>query len=704
MSDYNTISPCQSEFDHEDLSDLNFALNHEWLVTDGEGGYAAASLSGANTRRYHGLFVPALAPPLQRTVLLSHVEESLKCGNNVHALSTNEYVGAVHPQGYSQLHSYEATPVPKWSWHTNDGCKLERRLWMAPGVTYIEYCLASAPQPEAELIITPLCAWKDYHSEMRETAHPTTISWQSNALGTSNLDIELPLIIGREWDTSGHWMHIQCSIHGLGCEEAEIVFTANGCWYYRAFHRRDAERGQDCLEDLFCPGTISANLRVGQRFVLQISHSNSQMPNNQVPLADVALEEYKQRRVLAEDATASASIVARTLARSAVDVLVSAPQGRTTILAGYPWFSDWGRDTMIALPGIALCTGNAVAARNILTSFASVVDQGMIPNRFPDSGSEPEYNTADASLWYFNAVYRWYQATGDVPTLRSLLYPALKQIVDWHLRGTRYGIHVGTDALLHAGQAGSQLTWMDARVGETSFTPRVGKPVELNALWHSGLRCMAKFAQSLNLPEDAAHFAQLADNHGVAFTSRFIRPDGLGLFDVVDSEDMGDIRNDESIRPNQIFAVSLPFAPLLPDHPAAKSTVDTVVSLLWTPFGVRTLAPSDQRYRALYTGNMYDRDSSYHQGTAWPWLLGAAAEAHFVVYNNRYQAMQLLQGAGQMLNHLGIGSISEVYDGGLPPPELSHQSPGGCFAQAWSVAELLRVWLMLEKGLKTNNV
>jgi predicted glycogen debranching enzyme len=358
------------------------------------------------------------------------------------------------------------------------------------------------------------------------------------------------------------------------------------------------------------------------------------------------------------------------------------PHGKT-IIAGYHWFSDWGRDTMISLPGLTLATERPEIARSILRTFATYVDQGMLPNRFPDAGETPEYNTVDATLWYFEAVRAYYSATEDDDLLHEL-FGVLADIIDWHCRGTRYNIHLdSTDGLLYAGETGVQLTWMDAKVGDWVVTPRIGKPIEINALWYNALRTMANFARHIGKPHQ--EYEAIADRTQVRF-SRFWNQQTGYCYDVLDGPD-GD---DPSLRPNQIFAVSLPSSPLTPT--ATTRVVDACGRMLLTSHGLRSLAPEHTQYQGNYGGNQYQRDGAYHQGTVWGWLLGPFVLAHMRVYKNPAIARQFLE---PMANHLtahGVGNLSEIFDGNAP------MTPRGCIAQAWTVAEVLRAWLATENS------
>jgi predicted glycogen debranching enzyme len=364
------------------------------------------------------------------------------------------------------------------------------------------------------------------------------------------------------------------------------------------------------------------------------------------------------------------------------------PTGKT-IIAGYHWFGDWGRDTMISLPGLTIATGRSEIARSILLTFAKYVDKGMLPNRFPDASEVPEYNTVDATLWYFEAIRSYYDATADDDLLAEL-FPVLAEIIDWHCRGTRYNIHLdASDGLLYAGAAGVQLTWMDAKVDDWVVTPRIGKPIEINALWYTALRTIARFARQLGKPY--REYEAIADRTLAKF-SRFWNPETGYCYDVLDSPD-GD---DPSLRPNQLFAVSLPgsgvkgYAPLLTPT-QQRGVVDTCGRLLLTSHGLRSLAPNHPQYRGHYGGDRWQRDGAYHQGTTWGWLLGSFVSAHLEVYGDPTHARQFLEPIAHHLLAHGLGTCSEIFDGDAP------MTPRGCIAQAWTVAEVLRAWVATDR-------
>jgi predicted glycogen debranching enzyme len=693
-----TVPPTpQFAFDGQTLQDLDEALRREWLVTNGIGGYASASLAGANTRRYHGLLVAALSPPLGRAVLLSKLEETVEIiaadgsVSPTFALSVNLYPGAVYPQGHRFLTAFSALPAPTWTWSPQPGVQIDKRIWMPAeqNAVYVTYTLREAPADScANLHLVPLFAWKDYHSEMHAT-DSLQYQWHPPLARVARtpgdpcgvLTIPLPPIPHVTIDPITLSLHI---MDGAGAACPSVTFLPQQYWFYHFQHPREQERGQDCSEDLLSLGMLSLTLRRGESVTIVATVESSATDTPQAP--DTAWQNYVDAQALQLTSVPAGDDFLAELAMAAQPFLVHSATCRASLIAGYPWFCDWGRDTMISAPGLCLPTGHASVAREILLSYANYVDQGMLPNRFPDVGVAPEYNTVDATLWYFVAVYHYTDATGDVSVVEAL-WSVLEDIVRWHRQGTRYNIHVDADYLLTAGQPGVQLTWMDAKVGDWVVTPRIGKPVEINALWHNALMTMSHFAGLLGRQDAAADYEGRARRCAAVFASRFPRHDGRGLADVLDTPNNN--APDEAIRPNQIFAVSLPFAPLAAGTPLAQAVVDVVQQELVTPCGLRTLSPYDSAYRARYEGDSWSRDGAYHQGTAWPWLLGAFAEAHYRVYRNREQAMGFLRPLQDQMSAYGVGSLAEVYDGGEP------QRPNGCIAQAWSIAETLRVWTLL---------
>ena len=644
-----------------DAGDFALACQREWLVTNGLGGFASGTVGGALTRRYHGLLVAALAPPVQRTLLVAKLEIAVRYGGHDYALGTNEYAdGTIDPQGHRLIESFELDcSIPVWRYALGDAL-LEQRVWMEHGknTTFVRLSLARGSAPAA-LQITPLCGYRDYHS----LGHG---GWSLN-VGAVEHGCRIEAFAGAQ----PFWLRAQ----GAQFEPAPD-------WYWGFRYRVENERGLDDTGDLFRPGRFRATLQPGESLLLELS-TEEQRPEPGAPQRERA----RQAALLARAQRPAPAWVHRLMLAS--DQFVARRgSGGQTIIAGYPWFSDWGRDTMIALPGLLLATGRHDVAAQVLRTFAAHVSEGMLPNRFPDAGETPEYNTVDATLWYFDAVAACV-ATDAQAGLLNELYPVLASIVEWHLRGTRYGIGVDpVDGLLHAGEPGVQLTWMDAKVGDWVVTPRIGKPVEVNALWINALAILADFARRLGETGAAKRYSQLAEQANDSFRSRFWYAAGGYLYDVVDGPE-GEIderghRADASLRPNQIIAVALPTVQL--DDARARAVVDICARELYTSRGLRSLAPGDARYVGRYGGGPLSRDGAYHQGTVWSWLLGPFARAHYRAYGDATQALSYLDGLADQLREGCVGSVSEIFD--ADPPH----APRGCFAQAWGVAEPLRAW------------
>ena len=649
-------------------NDFEAALSREWLETNGLGGFACGTVAGANTRRYHGLLTAALNPPGGRMLLLSKLEETLVIGERRIDLSTNEYPGAIHPQGYVLLSGFRVDPVPTWTFEV-EGISIEKTVFMPQGskAVQIEYRLIQAPEGlDPVLEVRPLIAFRDYHA----TTHENT------ALDAGN-------------DNQPNLISVQ-PYPGLPrlyfAHNAESV-EAQGYWYKNFLYRLERERGLDFQEDLFNPFALSRKL--SRRRCLQIVASTQPYDIRKAPAQRKA--ELQRREKLAAGAPVRDSLVG-SLA-TAADQYLARRGDDWTIIAGYPWFTDWGRDTMISLPGLTLFTGRTEIARGILRNFARHTDQGMLPNRFVDSGEQPEFNTVDATLWFFEAARSYGSVTGDYDFIRQELYPVFNHIMDWHIKGTRYNIKLAENGLLNAGAPGAQLTWMDAKIGDWVVTPRSGKPVEIQALWYNALRIMESLAARFGDEERRKKYSSLASLASWTFNRVFWNKDAGCLYDVVNGGPP-----DGSIRPNQIFAVSLHYSMLSPER--ARAVVETVERELLTPVGLRTLSRSDSRYRASYEGNQYSRDSAYHQGTVWPWLLGPFVSAYVKVNGgapkSRARAHELLRGLEAHLTEAGLGQISEIFDADAP-----HHARG-CFAQAWSVAEVLRA--LCEDVYQTSSV
>ena len=648
-------------FERDALQDFELSARREWLVTNGIGGFASGTIAGLNTRRYHGLLVASLHPPVQRTLLLAKLEVTATYRGNSYSLATNEFAdGTIAPPGFVHLDSFTLDgQLPVWTWLIGDAL-VEQRVWMAHGqnTTYVSFRLIRGSE-SVQLDLAPLCAYRDFHSHHR--GHRDTLV--TAVEGGIQVDSFFGAVPYRLLTDRGEWR--------IAPE-----------WHWNFKHRVESSRGLDDLEDLVCPARLRLTLDPGTAATI-VATSEATQP---VPASASLKAEQTRQGELVQAArarglpgAASDEAIVQQLVLAA-DQFVVGREGGTTVIAGYPWFSDWGRDTMIALPGLTLATGRTEIAATIIRTFAKFVSDGMLPNLFPDAGVPPEYNTVDATLWYFVAIDEYLRATNDRALLEEI-YPTLRNIVRWHQRGTRYSIQVDpTDGLLRAGEPGVQLTWMDAKVGDWVVTPRIGKPVEINALWFNVLMIMRDCATRLRDSDAAAEYEAAASRTARSFRERFWFQNGGHLYDVVD----GPQGDDASLRPNQIFAVSLRHAVL--DDDRARSVVDACARHLWTPVGLRSLASQAAGYTGSYVGGPRERDAAYHQGTVWSWLLGPFVCAHYRVYGDLAQARTYLYGIRSHLRDACVGQVSEIFDG--DPPFTA----AGCFAQAWGVAEILRAW------------
>lgn len=639
--------------DREICTNFEKASSREWLETNGIGGFASGTISGANTRRYHGLLTAATRPPLGRVTMLSKFEETLTVGGKNFELSANQYPNKVYPEGFRYLTKFRLDPFPVWTFRIEE-IELEKKIFMAYGsnTTVVEYkTKVQNPEREIRLELKPLFSFVDYHALQHETVE-----------------------INLDYEAGESYVSIKPSedLPELFLNHNARQIEGTGFWYHNFEYAVERERGFDYREDLFQPFALRFDLSEAATVIVSTEKQN-------VSEADeLEKAEIARRGGLIENADAKDDFTKR-LVLAADQFIVRRGAGKT-IIAGYHWFSDWGRDTMIALPGLALATNRPETVREILLEFSQHVSQGMLPNRFPDAGEEAEYNTVDATLWYFEAVRAYAEKTGDYDFIRVNLYPELVNIILWHLRGTRFNIHVDTDGLLFAGEEGVQLTWMDAKIGDWVITPRIGKPVEIQALWYNALRIMADLAARFGDAEDEARYDAMAAMAKQSFNAVFWNDEENCLFDVVING-----KRDRSVRPNQIFAVSLRNA-ILDDAEKRRKVVEKVEVELLTPVGLRSLSPKDAAYRPIYIGSPLDRDSAYHQGTIWAWLIGAFVDAYRIVYpENKERIEEILKGFKNHLTEAGLGLISEIFDADAP------HNPRGCIAQAWSVAELLRV-------------
>jgi len=660
------------EIDQNICGDLEAAQTREWLETNGLGGFASSTIIGLNTRRYHGLLTAATKPPVGRMVLLSKFEEALIIDGKRYDLSANQYPGTVHPQGFHLQTGFRLDPFPIFTYEV-EGIELEKSVFMVQGenTTVVEYQFrlpepaANSPLLTAHLSfeIRPLIAFRDYHSTTHE-----------NSALNSRVEIE----VGRASVAPYADLPTLYFAHDSG----EIA--PHGDWYRNFEYRVEQERGLDSHEDLFSPFAVTFAIdqtALATKSGARVSIITSTDRRDAKQARAYREAEVARRQTITQSAPHDNDLVrASTLA---ADQYIVARGEQKTIIAGYHWFADWGRDTMIALPGLTLATGRFEIAKSILLEFAKHVDQGMLPNRFPDSGETLEYNTVDATLWFFEAVRALVCGTKDFDFVRDNLYEVLRDIIDWHVRGTRYSIHVDTDGLLFSGEQGVQLTWMDAKVGDWVVTPRTGKAVEIQALWYNALRVMEDLAEKFGDKANEKQYKTMAAGARKSFNELFWNEQTGCLYDVVNGDE-----RDASIRPNQVLAISLTNS--LVSRARAKNILRVVERELLTPRGLRTLSPNDSRYVGRYEGDTRSRDGAYHQGTVWPWLMGSYITAYVKTFGQkagRKFATEWLNNFEDHLTEACLRQVSEIFDGDSP------HTPRGCVAQAWSIAELLRASL-----------
>jgi glycogen debranching enzyme len=714
------------KFDREICANLVAAESREWLVTNGLGSFASGTISGILTRRYHGLLVAALDPPRKRTLLVTKIDEIASLGGTDFALGANRWSGgAIDPKGFNFLESFwlEGT-VPVWKYQFG-GAILEKRVWMQRGAntTFVEYRMNGG---QIILAIKVLVNYRDLHGTTRAG------DWQMNV---------------ERCGTDGA---CGLSVTAFdGATPFYLLASANSVelahdWYYNYDLAMERERGLGDTEDHLHAATFRASLQSDRSVTLAFTTDatlNLDAAGISRVAASLAAEQTRARELIARMQSAPspkllfvdgsggatdfdsmnnalASLVAarephrprklrkpgaalpsvfgpapewiQQLACAADQFLVEDPSARdlktkgpnrsASIIAGYPWFGVWSRDAVISVCGLALTTGRTEFARNLIKNCASQIVGGMLPNAFPENGEPPEFNTADSALWFIEAARQYVNVTDDLDLAREI-FPAMVEIVRSYSAGTRFNIHADpADGLLYAGESNTNLTWMDARVDGRAITPRIGKPVEVNALWMNTLYALAKIAQQIGRPrlEFQAMAKRARDNF-----ERFWNPVRRCCFDVLDGPD----GNDASVRPNQIFAVSLPVSALTSAQQIA--VVESCTTNLLTPFGLRSLAPNESGYARNYTGPEEQRAAAYHQGTIWAWLLGPFALAHFRVYRDRAAALRLFDAIPEHMKQAGLGSISEVFD--AEPPFI----PRGCPAQAWSVGEILRAWISI---------
>ncbi len=620
----------------------------EFLEADGLGGFASGTATTIRTRRYHALLLVASRPPGGRMVLVNGLEASLSGPSGDFALSSNRYdPDVIHPGGLRYIEDFAARPYPRWRFALPGSVRIEHGIIVAPGRAST---LAYWKLLEGEcgnLIVRPFISGRDYHSLHHE-----------NPAFNFEPEIDLSRVIVRPYNG------VPAVVFDSNAE-----FVRQPDWYRNFSYAQEKARGLDHTEDLAVVGFFRWDLSRGEAFLMM--SAQGQEPDDS--FASIRAAELRRRRLFSSPRVAAADAY-----------IVRRGSGRT-IIAGYPWFTDWGRDTFISMRGLCLARGRVDYARDILLEWAGAVSQGMLPNRFTDSGEEPEYNAVDASLWFIVAVHDFLRAAKRVSAAdRKALQYAVQSILEGYSKGTRFGIRMDSDSLLRAGEPGAQLTWMDAKAGDWVVTPRIGKPVEVQALWINALMIGSSFNQ---------RWAETARAAAASFGRRFFDPARGCLYDVIDADHRPGMV-DSSVRPNQILAVGgLPFQILQGER--ANSVVNIVEQRLLTPAGLRTLDPADPRYQPHYEGGPRQRDGAYHQGTVWPWLMGPFIEAWIRVRGETRASKEearrrFLAPMLKLLDPAGTGHLPEIADGN--PPHIAR----GCPFQAWSVGEALRLERLLE--------
>lgn len=629
------------EFSEQQCQNLEFSTRREWLLTNGLGGFAMGSISGINTRRYHGHLVAAIGSSSDRIVLLASVDAFMQGEEQQIGISSNQYPGAVYPEGHYFLRKVTVgDDFVRWLYRSG-ALQIEKSLQVLPGKNAAVITYTNKGETQLLLTLRPLISDKPYHDNFSmHEGYPEQMAFPKDETVITDQGVSLVL---------AHPKAQRMPVQG---------------WYYRFEHAREVERGLEPRDDLFCPCELKYELLPGEKALLIASTQ-------------------KGMKADAEEPTCTKDRKLSNQLRAAARHFVVKSGDRPTIIAGYPWFTDWGRDTMIALPGICLHTDHPQEARAIIDGFASQMHQGLIPNRFVEGGEQPQYNTVDGTLWFVNAIYKTLDAEWDQKFAERCL-AALKEVYSWHTKGTLYGIKVDpSDGLLTQGEPGLQLTWMDAKVGDWVITPRHGKPVEISGLWINAMRIGEWLARKLGA--DPKQFKDSADLAEANFDRKFWHEVRGHYLDTADPDDA-------SLRPNQVISMSLPFPSATGDH--AKRAFDMISKELLTPVGLRTLGPSEPGYKGRYTGPMPELDAAYHQGTVWPWLLGPYCSAWARLGGSAMDIKALLKNAKEMMAEYGIGGVAEVYDGDEP------HNPNGCPWQAWSVAEMLRAWIEDARGEK----
>ncbi len=665
------------------LSNVNEALDREWLVTNGLGGYASSTVLGINTRKYHGLLVAAFNPPVNRWVLLSKLDENLQIGNENYDLGANEFQDVMHPKGYQFLSEFMIDPLPTFK-YVMHGVSLQKTIFMPymKNATIVIYEVSNPLEEKVTIRVSPLINSRHIY----KTTDKNNLSWRFIQKRHDE-----GVLIGPSDSFSS--MILSSSNDGSFKEES--------WWVEKIFFRVDASRSESSTDDYFRPGFFKFSVDPKEKkkfYVLAAAGKNEEKTQSLFStlgkgIEDIELlhrEELTRRKGLLQmfrgrNPGLELEDWLKWLIQAADSFIVSrASTGTKSVIAGYTWFDDWGRDALISLPGLTLVTGRFEDSQEILLTFERYCHKGIIPNRFSDkAGDIPLYNTVDATLWFFNAILQYLKYTGDFDFVQEKLWKTMNEIIDYHVQGTIFGIHMEEDGLI---AHGPQLTWMDATTIDRFVTPRDGKAVEIQALWYNALKTMQLLAKRFNQGDKAEKYCGMAEKVKESFSEKFWNHQKGFLFDVVNREG-----TDSTLRPNQLIAASLDF-PIL-DRERMKKIVGTVWCNLWGTYGLKTLSNNDSQYSGKYLGDWGHRDSAYHNGTVWAWLLGPFITAFLKTkYHEeswrQFAFKNFLEPLFQVqLSQAGLGTISEIFDGDEP------HLPRGCIAQAWSVAEPLRAYV-----------
>ncbi len=658
------------------LSDFSEAIRSEWIVANGLGGYASSTVLNINTRKYHGLLVVAFNPPVERRLLLAKVDEEAWIGNNLYSFYSNEFRDAIFPDGYKRLISFCSNPLPTFHYEVL-GVYLKKEVSMPylKNVVIIRYEVLNTLEGSVVINIKPLINSRHF--------------FETTDKHIRNLEFIQKII------SNGVMLEIQPDENYVILSFTDGQYFLNkGIWIEKIYFRVDDSRGESCIDDNYQPGLISVNVAPKEKKNFYMIAAGGKTKEETMALHSTIFSDVKRfhveelhrrhqliREFYGRNTEAREEDWLNWLILSADSFIVTRRStGKKSVIAGYHWFEDWGRDSLISLPGLTLITGRFKDAEEILLTFKEYCKNGLIPNRFPDQrGDEPLYDSVDATLWFFNAVLQYLKYTGNSDFVHKELWETLQSIIEQHIRGTFFGIHLDTDGLL---AHGSRLTWMDVSIEAKPITPREGKAVEIQALWYNALRIMEMFSSKFDKRE-AKKYHFLAEKTRRSFNEEFWRSEDNHLFDVINGD-----KRDPSMRPNQIIAVSLDFSML--DDFRSRKIIETVWKKLWGTYGLKSLSDDDPRYIGKYVGDLYHRDTAYHNGTVWAWLLGPFVTSFLKVKNHdeywrRFAYENFLQPLFlEETYKAGLGTIGEIFDG--DPPHLSR----GCVSQAWSIAEPLR--------------